>query len=145
MSYLRELQAWLRRSDLCGLVIPSTDEFLSEFSPPANRALVRSDGLVIWFVDSERLTPDLVARGHERVRIERPDRIATVLLEASQSGPIGADMNRTPAALLTSLQTNVRDDDTVARCRWCKHDVELQGARRAHITDALRSCGSWLG
>jgi Xaa-Pro aminopeptidase len=39
MSHLLELQTWLRGTDLEGVVVPSTDEFLSEFAPPANRRL----------------------------------------------------------------------------------------------------------
>jgi len=39
MTHLEEVQAWLRGTDLGGVVVPSTDEFLSEFAPPANRRL----------------------------------------------------------------------------------------------------------
>lgn len=39
MSHLAEIQGWLRGSSLTGLAIASTDEFMSEFAPPAARRL----------------------------------------------------------------------------------------------------------
>lgn len=44
MSHLESIQQWLRKSDLAGLLIPSTDEFLSEFAPPAKRRLKWATG-----------------------------------------------------------------------------------------------------
>jgi Xaa-Pro aminopeptidase len=41
---LQQLQDWLRSTEIAGLVIPSTDEFLSEFAPPANRRLEWATG-----------------------------------------------------------------------------------------------------
>src|SRR4029078_12208814 len=40
----QQLQDWLRSTEIAGLVIPSTDEFLSEFAPPANRRLEWATG-----------------------------------------------------------------------------------------------------
>lgn len=39
MSHLADIQRWLRSSSLTGLAIASTDEFMSEFAPPAARRL----------------------------------------------------------------------------------------------------------
>ena len=39
MNHVADIQAWLRSTSLAGLIIPSTDEFISEFAPPANRRL----------------------------------------------------------------------------------------------------------
>lgn len=39
LSRIVDVQKWLRRSSLAGLLIPSTDEFISEFAPPASRRL----------------------------------------------------------------------------------------------------------
>lgn len=39
MDHVREVQASLRRRGLAGLVVPSTDKFLSEFTPPNERRL----------------------------------------------------------------------------------------------------------
>ncbi|PBB98884.1 hypothetical protein [Mesorhizobium sp. WSM3862] len=39
MDHVRDIQDWLPGSALAGLVIPSTDDFLSEFAPPAERRL----------------------------------------------------------------------------------------------------------
>lgn len=37
--HISVIQKWLEHDHLTGLVVPSTDEFLSEFAPPANRRL----------------------------------------------------------------------------------------------------------
>ena len=39
MNHVREIQDWLRGTELAGFAIPSTDEFISEFPPPPNRRL----------------------------------------------------------------------------------------------------------
>ncbi|MER9670851.1 aminopeptidase P family protein [Mesorhizobium sp. M0203] len=39
VDHVRDIQDWLAGSELAGLVIPSTDGFLSEFAPPAERRL----------------------------------------------------------------------------------------------------------
>ncbi|TJV54929.1 MAG: hypothetical protein E5Y18_05725, partial [Mesorhizobium sp.] len=39
VDHVRDIQDWLAGSALAGLVIPSTDGFLSEFAPPAERRL----------------------------------------------------------------------------------------------------------
>jgi Xaa-Pro aminopeptidase len=44
VNHLHEIRAWLHDADLTGLVIPSTDEFISEFAPPANRRLLWATG-----------------------------------------------------------------------------------------------------
>src|SRR5690242_10227992 len=56
MNHLTQLQQWLKANDLQGLLVPSTDEFLSEFTPPAgesdrvawlSRPLRRADRLAL--------------------------------------------------------------------------------------------------
>jgi Xaa-Pro aminopeptidase len=64
MNSLSDIQNWLRTTELAGLVIPSTDEFLSEFPPPANRRLRwatgfrGSTGLAVVLRDSAGLFLD---------------------------------------------------------------------------------------
>lgn len=64
MSHLRDIQDWLQDTDLTGLIVPSADEFLSEFSPPANRRLRwatgfrGSTGVAVIFRDSAALFLD---------------------------------------------------------------------------------------
>lgn len=103
-----------------------------------SRAMVKQDGSVIWFVELERLDSKAGACNREHVTIERPERLATALREAARHGPIGADLHRTPAALITMIEEGkVSADDTVARRRWRKHAAELQSVRRVHIIDAV--------
>jgi Xaa-Pro aminopeptidase len=44
MNHIGQLQDWLRTTQLSGFVLPTTDEFLSEFPPPANRRLQWATG-----------------------------------------------------------------------------------------------------
>jgi len=44
VDHIRPLQAWLRETGLDGIVVPSTDEYISEFAPPANRRLAWATG-----------------------------------------------------------------------------------------------------
>lgn len=101
-----------------------------------SRALVRRNGEVYWFVDVERLMPPVAARAG--LVVAPHSKLATALIDAAREGPVGADLRRTPAALGTLIEQHgtLCADDTVARCRWHKHVVELQAAREAHIVDA---------
>lgn len=103
-----------------------------------SRVLILRDGRINWFADKERLSPDLLERGSEVV-IAPPDTLAAALRNAARQGAIGVDPRRTPAALTAIIEEvgKVVFDDTVARRRWRKHPVEVQGARRAHIVDAV--------
>lgn len=103
-----------------------------------SRALVRRDGHVTWFVDDDRLTSEVASRGHELVTLAPPDTVATVLRELSAQGPIGADLRRTPSALAATVEdkSKIIADDIVARCRWRKHQAEVQAARRVYVIDA---------
>ncbi|WP_203171069.1 M24 family metallopeptidase [Steroidobacter gossypii] len=100
------------------------------------RALVRKDGRVTWFVDEDRLSKNVLARGQGPVVVQSSDRLTRALSEAAQQGLVGANLQRTPFALTAILRESARDDDAVARLRWHKHPAELEGARRAHIIDA---------
>lgn len=104
-----------------------------------SRALVQRDCSVTWFVDRDRLSTEVVARGGQIVAIASPDALAAALKDAVRHGPVGADLRRTPASLTGIIEARgqVRDDDTVARWRWHKHVSELDSARRVHIIDAV--------
>jgi Xaa-Pro aminopeptidase len=103
-----------------------------------SRALVLSEGRVVWFVDKERLAPEVAMRDTESVAIAAPASLATMLRELARQGTIGADVRRTPAALTSIVEAegNISADETVACRRWRKHPAELEAARRAHILDA---------
>ncbi len=44
VSHLKLIQEWMRNKELDGVVVPSTDEFLREFTPPATRRLAWATG-----------------------------------------------------------------------------------------------------
>ncbi len=46
MNRVQELQDWLKQGNLGGIVVPSTDEYLSEFAPPAKRRLRWATGFL---------------------------------------------------------------------------------------------------
>jgi len=104
-----------------------------------SRALVRRDGGVTWFVDRDRLTSEVLARGGVVVTVAQPGTLAATLREAARQGSIGTNLRRTPEALGSIIEQHGKAcaDDTVARRRWHKHSTELQSARRAHIVDAV--------
>lgn len=104
-----------------------------------SRALLRQDGTITWFVDEERLSSNVVARGRTLVAIEPPERLDAALRDAARLGPVGADLHRTPAVLIAMIEDGgkVCADDTVARRRWRKHAAELRSARRVHSIDSV--------
>lgn len=104
-----------------------------------SRALVHAEGYVTWFVDETRLTADVSTRPKGIVTVAPCDTIVAALRKVARAGLVGADLRRTPEALGTIIETEgaVVADDTVARRRWRKHDVEVQSARKAHIIDAI--------
>lgn len=44
MHHIDEVQSWLRAVGLTGILVPSTDEYLSEFAPPSSRRLEWATG-----------------------------------------------------------------------------------------------------
>lgn len=104
-----------------------------------SRVLVQQDGTITWFVDEDRLSSEVAGRDRTVVALAQPDHLVDVLSKlAAPAAVIGADPRRTPSALSTVIETRaeLRADDFVARRRWCKHPLEQESARRAHIIDA---------
>lgn len=103
-----------------------------------SRALLSDDGTIRWFVDEALLDGGVMAEGREDVTTVAPQRLAEELRAAALAGKIGADLRRTPAALVAIVEESGKaiDDTSVARRRWVKHEIELDGARRAHLVDS---------
>jgi Xaa-Pro aminopeptidase len=113
-----------------------------------SRAIAWRGGKVTWFVDRERLAPEVVARGSDVVEIAPPEAFIETLRHAARSGRVGADLRRTPAVLGAIIEpSKMYEDDAVGRRRWRKHPSEVQGARLAHIIDAAAVIrfAAWLG
>lgn len=104
-----------------------------------SRALVRRDGSIAWFVESDRIAADILKRDGPAISVASPDSLSTALEEVSGRGLIGSDLRRTPSPLVTIVEKHgkMRADDIVARLRWRKHAREIESARRAHIMDAV--------
>lgn len=103
-----------------------------------SRLLVRSNGCITWFVDSELLTSRVLERDAAVVTVAAPERFEMTLHDEVLCGPIGVDSHRTSAAFTAIIEQTRKlvHDGYVARQRWRKHAVEVQVAQRAHINDA---------
>ncbi|MFN5824830.1 MAG: M24 family metallopeptidase [Sphingomonadales bacterium] len=104
-----------------------------------SRLLVYADGTVEWFVDEERLDSELRSALPDQVSICRPSRLPERLTSCEADGPVAANLRTTPAVLggAEPHRTRMRDSELVARLRWVKNSVEIEGARKAHIEDAV--------
>ncbi|GFE79660.1 Xaa-Pro aminopeptidase [Steroidobacter agaridevorans] len=103
-----------------------------------SRALLSDDGTVRWFVNEELLDGGVMGEERSGVTTVAPQKLAEELQAAAREGTIGADLRRTPAALVTIIEESRApvDETSVSRRRWVKHEVELDGARRAHLVDS---------
>jgi Xaa-Pro aminopeptidase len=112
-----------------------------------SRALVRRDGSVSWYVESQRLAPQLIDRdsgssspASPASKLDRtePDRLIEDLREAAQRGAIGFDPLHTPAALTSILSAQgAGRAESIAQRRWRKHPAEVAAARDIHLLDSL--------
>ena len=103
----------------------------------SSRVLLPAEGPVQWFVDTEQLAPDVLARA-DGIEILPPDALAAQLNKQARGAAVALDLRQTPVALTSVIEQvgRVVDDNVVARSRWRKHPNEIEGARRAHIADA---------
>jgi Xaa-Pro aminopeptidase len=104
----------------------------------SSRVLLPAEGPVQWFVDTEQLAPDVLARA-DGIEILPPDALAAQLGKQARAAAVALDLRQTPVALTSVVEQvgRVVDDNIVARSRWRKHPNEIEGARRAHIADAI--------
>ena len=80
MTPLENLQIWLRTEGCDGIVVPSTDIFLSEFAPPSERRLewlsgfTGSTGIAIVTPNKAALSRELARDLHSGRFLERETR-----------------------------------------------------------------------
>nr|WP_047169328.1 aminopeptidase P family protein [Sphingomonas sp. Y57] len=104
-----------------------------------SRLIIRSDGVVEWFVALDKVDVAVTARLRGAVTCFEAARFEERLRDAAGLGDIALNPRRTAASLRTMIagQARVRSDDSISRGRWRKSAVEVDGARRAHIIDAV--------
>jgi Xaa-Pro aminopeptidase len=118
---------------------------------PLSFALLHADGGVEWFVDPDKLTPEVTAGLGNAVAVEAPARLADGL---DRLGKAGAKVMADPATaarwvfdrLRTAGAEVVNGADPCLLPKACKNTVELDGMRRAHRRDgaALSRFLHWL-
>ena len=105
---------------------------------PLSQAILKSDGSAELFLDPAKVTPDLPAWLGNGVTLLTPDRLAGAL--ASLAGRrVLVDPGTSSAWYFEALEKAgakvVRGPDPTALPRACKNEVEIEGARQAHVRD----------
>ena len=118
---------------------------------PLSFGLLHADGGVEWFVDPDKLTPEVTAGLGNAVSIEPPARLGDAL---DRLGKSGAKVMADPATaahwvfdrLRAAGAQVVKGDDPCLLPKACKNAAELDGSRRAHRRDgaALSRFLHWL-
>ncbi|MGF1593639.1 MAG: aminopeptidase P family protein [Kiloniellaceae bacterium] len=112
-----------------------------EHSPlPLSFALLHTDGGVEWFVDPDKLTPEVTAGLGNAVSVEPPARLADSL---DRLGKAGAKVMADPATAARWIFDRLRaagaevvnGADPCLLPKACKNTAELDGMRRAHRRD----------
>ena len=114
-------------------------------------ALLRADGTATWFVDPDKLNPDVMRHLGNGVRVAEPAAFAAALDELGQAK---AKVRVDPASAAFWISDRLKKagavlDEMVDPCQLpkaCKNPVELDGTRSAHIRDgaAVTKFLAWL-
>jgi Xaa-Pro aminopeptidase len=116
---------------------------------PLSQAILRKDGTARLFLDPAKVTPDLPAWLGNEVALDTPDALPAALAEL-KGHQVSVDPSQSSAWYFDTLLADgaevVRAPDPTALPRACKNDVEIEGARQAHIRDgaALSRFLHWL-
>jgi Xaa-Pro aminopeptidase len=113
-----------------------------------SRAYVDVSGIICWFIDDELIPPSVRATLGRFIVPTSPGEALAILKRAASSGPVGANLLRTPFHFSNVLKVagNLKDDRTVAKWRWTKNPTEIETARRGHLIDnrAIIRFVAWL-
>jgi Xaa-Pro aminopeptidase len=118
---------------------------------PLSFGLLHADGGVEWFVDPDKLTPEVTTGLGNAVSVEAPGRLGDAL---DRLGKAGAKVMADPATaarwvfdrLRAAGAEVVKGDDPCLLPKACKNAAELDGTRRAHRRDgaALSRFLHWM-
>ena len=118
---------------------------------PLSFALVHVDGRVDWFVDPAKVGPGCRAGLDERISQRSPEALPDAIEVLGRERRRVLHDPRTGASWLADRLTDagatvVKGPDPCAMPKACKNDVELAGARAAHVRDgaALTEFLAWL-
>ena len=112
-----------------------------------SRVIIPVEGPILWFVDETLLTDNVKARNGS-ILVASPESLPATLRRIATGRLVGADIARTPAALIDIIGETGQavSDSSVSRQRWRKHAREIEGARKAHLEDAaaVSTFMAWL-
>lgn len=109
---------------------------------PLGRAILYTDGRADFFVDSEKITPEVIDHLGADVAIHLEEGLPAFLQKlGGQKIVMSVDPNTTPVSFIDILTksgaTLVRAPDPCALPRATKTDAELNGTRTAHHRDGV--------
>lgn len=114
-------------------------------------AVVYQDATVRVFIDARKVTEALTAFLDEKVTLLAPEAFEQALDELGQRhARVLCDTATSPARVWEHLgkagAVRVKGDDPCALPKACKNEIELEGARQAHIRDGAAVCRflAWL-
>ena len=103
-------------------------------------ALLNANGSVIWFVDAGRVPEGLHQHVGEGIEV-RPESEAQTVLSQFSGQTVLADPGTANAWTQLALERGgaklLSLPDPVAMAKACKNSVEVEGARKAHLRDAV--------
>ncbi|KQZ61000.1 hypothetical protein ASD67_17100 [Sphingopyxis sp. Root1497] len=112
---------------------------ISSFRVPAplSRVLLPAEGEVCWFVDRDRLAPELLDALEGVVLICEPGRFDATLASLAAGKTVAANLRRTNYhhAKIIREAGAIEDDASVVRYRGIKHPNEITAAREGHRID----------
>jgi len=118
---------------------------------PLSWAILHNDSSVKLFIDQQKVTSALVDHMRPGVSLSSPKEFGTVLDELGCKGlRFLFDQGKSPFWVWDRLKrggaTLVKGEDPCALPKACKNQVEIQGARQAHIRDGAAVCRflAWL-
>ncbi len=117
---------------------------------PLAQAILNADGSATLFLDSAKVSPELPSWLDNEVVVSPPEALPAALA-ALKGRRVVVDPSQSSAWYFETLAAAgaevVRAPDPTALPRATKNDVEIEGARRAHIRDgaALTRFLHWLG
>lgn len=112
-------------------------------------AVLNADGSLIWFVDAGRVPEGLDQHVGEGVDV-RPESEAQTVLSHYHGQTVLAEPGTANAWTQLALERGGANllslPDPVAMAKACKNSVEVEGARNAHLRDAVAEIGflAWL-
>ena len=108
-------------------------------------AILYSSGKADLFIDPDKITDEVTKHLGKQVKLLPKTEFLEILHKLGNDGQTAlVDPNKTHAAVFEALANTgakiVEADDPIQLEKACKNEVELQGARKAHIRDAVAVC-----